>query len=104
LLLYDERDTAQRQRVLEASAEILQVCAAVGGSLSGEHGIGMEKRDDMPLVFSATDMAVMQKVRAVFDPDNICNPGKVFPTPGRCVELGPPVTEKVVDGVHIERF
>jgi glycolate oxidase len=104
LLLYDERDTAQRQRVLEASAEILQVCAAVGGSLSGEHGIGMEKRDDMPLVFSATDMAVMQKVRAVFDPDNICNPGKVFPTPGRCVELGPPVTEKVVGGVHIERF
>jgi len=104
LLLYDERDTAQRQRVLQASAEILQVCAAVGGSLSGEHGIGMEKRDDMPLVFSAADMAVMQRVRAAFDPDNICNPGKIFPTPGRCVELGPPLTEKVVDGVHIERF
>jgi glycolate oxidase len=104
LLLYDERDTEQRQRVLQASEEILRVCAAVGGSLSGEHGIGMEKREDMPLVFSATDLAVMQKVREVFNPDNICNPGKVFPTPGRCVELGPPVTEKVIDGVHIERF
>jgi glycolate oxidase len=104
LLLYDERDTAQRQRVLQASEEILQVCTAVGGSLSGEHGIGMEKRENMPLVFSAVDMAVMQKVRAVFDPENVCNPGKVFPTPGRCVELGPPVTEKVIDGVHIERF
>jgi glycolate oxidase len=104
LLLYDERDAEQRQRVLRASEEILHVCAAVGGSLSGEHGIGMEKREDMPLVFSATDLAVMQKVREVFNPDNICNPGKVFPTPGRCVELGPPVTEKVVDGVHIERF
>jgi glycolate oxidase len=104
LLLYDERDTEQRQRVLQASEEILRVCAAVGGSLSGEHGIGMEKREDMPLIFSATDLAVMQKVREVFNPDNICNPGKVFPTPGRCVELGPPVTEKVIDGVHIERF
>jgi glycolate oxidase len=104
LLLYDERDAEQRQRVLQASAEILQVCAAVGGSLSGEHGIGVEKRDDMPLVFSDSDLAVMQKVRTVFDPDNLCNPGKVFPTPGRCVELGPPVTEKVVDGVRLERF
>ena len=46
----------------------------------------------------------MQKVRAVFNPQNLCNPGKVFPTPGRCVELGPPVTEKVVNGVRIERF
>jgi glycolate dehydrogenase FAD-linked subunit len=104
LLLYDERDAEQRQRVLQASAEILQVCAAVGGSLSGEHGIGVEKRDDMPLMFSDSDLAVMQKVRTVFDPDNLCNPGKVFPTPGRCVELGPPVTEKVVDGVRLERF
>ena len=58
----------------------------------------------MPLVFSEPDLAAMQKVRTVFNPQNLCNPGKVFPTPGRCVELGPPLTEKVVGGVHIERF
>jgi glycolate oxidase len=104
LLLYDERDPDQRARVLKASAEILHVCAEVGGSLSGEHGIGIEKRDDMPLVFTAADMAAMLKVRAVFNAQNLCNPGKVFPTPGRCVELGPPATEKLVGGVRIERF
>jgi glycolate oxidase len=49
-------------------------------------------------------MAAMLKVRAVFNPHDLCNPGKVFPTPGRCVELGPPVTEKVVGGARIERF
>ncbi len=104
LLLYDERDPAQRERVLKASEQILQVCAEVGGSLSGEHGIGIEKMHDMPLVFTEADMAAMQKVRAVFNPANLCNPGKIFPTPGRCVEVGPPVTEKVVGGVRIERF
>jgi glycolate oxidase len=104
LLLFDERDPDQRERVLQASEEIIRVCAAVGGSLSGEHGIGIEKREDMPLVFTELDLAAMQKVRAVFNPQNLCNPGKVFPTPGRCVELGPPVTEKVINGVRIERF
>jgi glycolate oxidase len=104
LLLFDERDADQRDRVLKASAEILRVCAEVGGSLSGEHGVGIEKREDMPLVFSQQDMAAMQKVRTVFNPQNLCNPGKIFPTPGRCVELGPPVAEKVIDGVRLERF
>jgi len=104
LLLYDERDPDQRQRVLEASEEILRVCADVGGSLSGEHGIGIEKRENMPLVFTEQDITTMQHVRTVFNPQNLCNPGKVFPTPGRCVELGPPITEKVIGGVKIERF
>ncbi len=104
LLLYDERDATQREQVLQASEEILRVCAEVGGSLSGEHGIGIEKMNDMPLVFSEADMAAMRKVRDVFNPDNLCNPGKVFPTPGRCIEVGPPVTERVVAGVRIERF
>jgi glycolate oxidase len=104
LLLYDERDADQRQRVLKASEEIMRVCAEVGGSLSGEHGIGIEKRDDMPLVFTEQDITVMQYVRTVFNPRNLCNPGKIFPTPGRCVELGPPIAEKVIGGVRIERF
>jgi glycolate oxidase len=104
LLLFDERHAEQRRRVLEASEEILRVCAEVGGSLSGEHGIGIEKREDMPLVFSELDLAVMHKVKSAFDPHNLSNPGKVFPTPGRCVEIGPPVTAAVVNGVRIERF
>jgi glycolate oxidase len=104
LLLYDERDPDQRQRVLKASEEILGVCADVGGSLSGEHGIGIEKRDNMPLIFTEQDLMAMQHVRTVFNPQNLCNPGKVFPTPGRCIELGPPMTEKVIGGVKIERF
>jgi glycolate oxidase len=58
----------------------------------------------MPLVFTEQDITVMQNVRAVFNPQNLCNPGKIFPTPGRCVELGPPITEQVIDGVKIERF
>ena len=57
----------------------------------------------MPLVFAELDLAAMQKVRAVFNPQNLCNPGKVFPTPGRCMN-SPPVTERVVNGVRIERF
>lgn len=104
LLLFDERDAEQRERVLKASEEVLRACAEVGGSLSGEHGIGIEKREDMPLVFTEADLAAMLKVRQAFNPDNLCNPGKIFPTPGRCIEVGPPVTEKVVDGVRIERF
>jgi glycolate oxidase len=104
LLLFDERDAEQRQRVLKASEEVLRVCAAVGGTLSGEHGIGIEKREDMPLVFTDADLAAMQKVRQVFNPHNLCNPGKIFPTPGRCIEVGPAITEKVVEGVRIERF
>jgi glycolate oxidase len=104
LLLFDERDPEQRARVLQASEEVLRVCAEVGGSLSGEHGIGIEKREDMPLVFAEADLAAMQKVRQAFDPHNLCNPGKIFPTPGRCVEIGPPPAEKVVGGVRIERF
>lgn len=104
LLLFDERDAEQRERVLKASEEVLRVCAEVGGSLSGEHGIGIEKREDMPLVFTEADLAAMLKVRQAFNPENLCNPGKIFPTPGRCIEVGPPVAEKVVDGVRIERF
>ena len=57
----------------------MRVCAAAGGSLSGEHGIGMEKKDLMPLIFSQADMAVMQRIKDALDPKGLCNPGKVFP-------------------------
>lgn len=86
LILFDAEQPGVIDRVRAAGDEILAVCASVGGSLSGEHGIGMEKNNLMHLIFSESDLELMKKVRGVFDPTGICNPGKVFPTPGRCLE------------------
>jgi len=72
---------------VEAGADIMRLCAEAGGSLSGEHGIGMEKKDLMPLIFSEADVAVMLRVKGALDPAGHCNPDKVFPTPGRCLEM-----------------
>ena len=90
ILLYDERDADEVERVLEAGREILEACIEMGGSVTGEHGIGVEKIAQMPLLFSPFDLSVMQQLRAVFDPDRRCNPGKIFPAPGGCVETRTP--------------
>ncbi|MBI4515196.1 MAG: FAD-binding protein [Deltaproteobacteria bacterium] len=90
IILYDERDADQVERVLNAGREILEACVALGGSITGEHGIGVEKIQQMPLLFSPTDLLVMQQLRRVFDPKQRCNPGKIFPTPGVCVETTRP--------------
>jgi glycolate oxidase len=87
LIMWDADVAGAEERVIDAGAEIMQVCAAAGGSLSGEHGIGMEKKDLMPLIFSQDDVAQMQRIKEAFDPSGLCNPGKVFPTAGRCLEL-----------------
>ena len=87
LVLFDEDVPGEVERTLEAGAEIMRACAEAGGSLTGEHGIGMEKKDLMPLIFSPDDMAVMQKIKDAADPAALCNPGKLFPTPGRCIEM-----------------
>jgi glycolate oxidase len=88
ILLYDERDTAQVARVFAASHEILRDCIALGGSVTGEHGIGVEKISMLAELFSPEDLAAMCEVRAVFDPEGRSNPGKVFATggPGRCLD------------------
>jgi glycolate oxidase subunit GlcD len=86
LLLFDRRDKAMVQRVIQASAEMLKACLAQGGTLSGEHGIGLDKRDYMGLVFAEEDMEVMRRVREVFNPRNLCNPGKVLPTGAHCFD------------------
>jgi glycolate oxidase len=88
-ILYDPRRPGEEARVVEAGAQIMKVCAEVGGSISGEHGIGLEKSDFMPFIFSAADLAFMQKVKTAFNPTGLCNPGKVFPTRKSCVEAGP---------------
>ncbi len=87
LILFDADEPGAEARVVQAGAEIMRACAEAGGSLSGEHGIGMEKKDLMPLIFSQDDMHVMQHVKDAADPTGLCNPGKVFPTAGRCLEI-----------------
>jgi glycolate oxidase len=90
IILFDERDADQVRRVLDAGREILEACVALGGSVTGEHGIGVEKIAQMPLIFTPEDLLVMSQLRRVFDPDLRCNPGKIFPTPGACVETTRP--------------
>lgn len=84
VILFDERDPDQVRRVLEASHAILELCIGVGGTLTGEHGIGVEKRDFMPLLFAPPTLRAMEQVRAAFNPDGLCNPGKVLPTAHGC--------------------
>jgi FAD/FMN-containing dehydrogenase len=86
---FDRRDSAELERVLAAGKEILELCVAVGGVITGEHGIGSEKREFIGLVFGAADLDVMRRLRAAFNPDGACNPGKMFPTTRFCVESNP---------------
>jgi glycolate oxidase len=88
-ILYDPRKPGEEARVVQAGSEIMKVCAEVGGSISGEHGIGLEKADFMPFIFSAADLAFMQRLKNAFNPTGLCNPGKVFPTRKSCGEAGP---------------
>jgi glycolate oxidase len=86
ILLFDERDPAQVKRVLQASHEILEACIACGGSVTGEHGIGVEKIDFMPKLFTPEDLSMMLRLRSAFNPENRCSPAKLFPTAGACIE------------------
>lgn len=87
LILFDERDEEMTRRVIQAGNLIIEECIKAGGSISGEHGVGLEKRDLMPLQFTAIDLEVMQRIRSVFNPDNLCNPCKVFPGTKSCIEI-----------------
>ena len=84
ILLFDERDTAQVERVLKASGEILDECIACGGSVTGEHGIGVEKISFMHKIFSPDDLDAMTRLRVAFNPTNRLSPGKILPTAGAC--------------------
>jgi glycolate oxidase len=89
-ILYDARDREQNRRVVEAGAEILAFCVSLGGSITGEHGVGMEKNELMPLLFTEEDLAVMGKLKSVFNPDGQLNPAKLFPTTKGCGEIRVP--------------
>ncbi len=89
LILFDERQTGEVQRALAAGQEILEKCIALGGSVTGEHGIGAEKIDLMAKQFSKDDLEAMKALRRAFDPDRRCNPHKIFPGSKRCAEFTP---------------
>jgi glycolate oxidase len=86
-ILFDMRTPGELDRVIEAGADIIRACVAAGGSITGEHGIGLEKKEYIHLMFSEVDLAAMAGVRKVFDPDGRFNPAKMFPTPITCAEM-----------------
>jgi glycolate oxidase len=88
LILYDANREGELERAEAFGADILRLCVEVGGVLTGEHGVGVEKRDLMPEMFSESDLKHQQRVKCAFDPDLLLNPGKVFPVLHRCAELG----------------
>jgi glycolate oxidase len=88
LILYDANKQDEVERAEAFGADILKLCVEVGGVLTGEHGVGVEKRDLMGTMFDDNDLAHQQRLKCAFDPDGLLNPGKVFPQLHRCAELG----------------
>lgn len=88
LIMYNPKDQAEVERVHKAGKEILKLCVEMGGTLTGEHGIGIEKQDSMPLVFNAVDCEVMARVKKAFDPTNMLNPDKILPIEQAAVGMG----------------
>lgn len=86
LVLFDDAQAGQAERAEAVSGAILDLCIEYGGSITGEHGVGMDKARYMPKMFSEADLDTMQLVRCAFDPDRLSNPGKIFPTPRLCGE------------------
>mgnify|MGYP001235105645 CR=1 FL=1 len=99
---FDGRDAEQTRRAIAAGHEILQTCVDLGGSITGEHGVGSEKLDHVGMMFSADDLAVMARVRAVFDREGLCNPGKALPQRAACAEVAkwPQMVARVLGAVE----
>ena len=88
LILFDANDADQLRRCEEFGADILETSVAMGGTITGEHGVGIEKRDLMGEMFNEVDLDVQMRLKVAFDPQALLNPGKVFPNLHRCAELG----------------
>ncbi|HXD19632.1 MAG TPA: FAD-linked oxidase C-terminal domain-containing protein, partial [Vicinamibacterales bacterium] len=105
LICYDEKIPGQSDLAAQVGGEILQYCIDAGGSLTGEHGIGADKAEYMPKMFTDDDLDVMLAVRRAFDPKGLCNPGKVFPTPRLCGEVPGPYHAHPIEKAGLgERF
>jgi glycolate oxidase subunit GlcD len=106
LICFDLRRGDDLERVRQAGREIMETCVRAGGSITGEHGVGLDKSSYLPLIFSDDDMATMLQVRAAFDPSGLCNPGKIIPLPRGCgegravatIDLGAVATGPFQDG------
>jgi glycolate oxidase len=90
LICYDEEVSGQGALAEQVAGEILNYCVEAGGSITGEHGVGADKKNYMPRMFNDADLDAMQRVRDAFDPARLCNPGKVLPTPRLCGEVPGP--------------
>jgi glycolate oxidase len=105
LICYDEKIPGQAELAEHVAGEILAYCVEAGGSITGEHGVGADKSQYMPRMFSDDDLDVMQKVRDAIDPQRLCNPGKVLPTPRLCGEVPGPYREHPIEKAGLgERF
>lgn len=87
LVLFDSRIPGETEKAIQAGSACLKVCAGVGGSITGEHGVGIEKKEEMRFVFNDEEIRVQTDIRDVFNPHSLLNAGKLFPTPGRCAEV-----------------
>jgi glycolate oxidase subunit GlcD len=97
LICFDLRRGDDLERVRQAGREIMETCVRAGGSITGEHGVGLDKSAYLPLIFSVDDMDAMLAVRAAFDPSGLCNPGKIIPLPRGCGEARAVATQSVTE-------
>jgi glycolate oxidase subunit GlcD len=97
LICFDLRRGTDIEKVRQAGREIMEICVAAGGSITGEHGVGLDKSSYLPLIFSEDDMDTMLRVRAAFDPSGLCNPGKIIPMPRGCGEARAVATQTVTE-------
>jgi glycolate oxidase len=105
LVCYDATVAGETERAAELARSILQVCVDAGGSITGEHGVGLDKKDAMPLMFSDADLGAFQRLRCAFDPAQLANPGKVMPTPRLCGEVPGPYRRHPLEEAGVaERF
>jgi glycolate oxidase len=103
LMLYDSRNEGELREAEEIGSQIIKACSEMGGSLTGEHGIGVEKRDFMPLMYTEEDLEAMMKVKRVFNPDGLLNPGKIFPSAKTGIEAGPEGQRHIIEkGIESE--
>jgi glycolate dehydrogenase FAD-linked subunit len=91
IILFNHHRPEEYERTKRAGADILEYCISVGGSITGEHGVGMEKNEMMPLLFPAASLEMIGRLKSVFNPDNRLNPGKLLPTGKGCMEVRPSV-------------
>jgi glycolate oxidase len=105
LVLYDAENPGEAERAEECAGEIVKACVALGGSITGEHGVGVDKKRYMPSMFAEPDLAAFQKLRCAFDPAGLANPGKLMPTPRLCGEVPGPYRQHPLEAAGLaDRF